>query len=166
MKREQKWVVPKTSRIPDPRIAIAKQLAWTRPLTSETDYSLPEPDHYNYAGLSSKIWDCPVIESQVFYWDRRLAAWWSVYYVPEDKVNDFLTWGDDIPFDFCWTPFRVSRMRHRRTLLKTRASAVEQTPEERLFTMGYYDKLQNTYNIDISSTLGEPRMNMPGGEYA
>ena len=87
MKREQKWVVPRTSKIPDPRIAIAKQLAWTKPITNETEYSLPEPDHYNYAGLSSKIWDCPVIECQVFYWDKKLRAWWSVYYVPEEATS-------------------------------------------------------------------------------
>jgi len=166
MKREQKWVVPRASKISDPRIAIAKQLAWTKPITNETDYSLPEPDHYNYAGLSNKIWDCPVIQAQVFYWDKKLSAWWSVYYVPEELNDVFLDWGEHIPFDFCWTPFRSSRMRHRRTLLKTRSCAVEQTIHERLYTMGYYDKLQTTYSIDISDVLGEPRMNMPGGEYA
>jgi len=166
MKREQKWVVPRTSKIPDPRIAIAKQLAWTKPLTSETEYSLPEPDHYNYAGLSSRIWDCPAVECQVFYWDKKLSAWWSVYYVPEEAEPAFLDWAADIPFDFCWTPFRVSKMRHRRTLLKARSSAVEQTIYERLYTMGYYDNLQKTYNIDISEVLGEPRLNMPQGEFS
>lgn len=166
MKREQKWVVPRTSKIQDPRIAIAKQLNWTRPLTGETDYSIPEPDNYNYAALDKKPHDCPHIQSQVFYWDKKLKSWWSVYYVPKEKNDDFLTWAEDIAFEVCWTPFRTSNLRHRRTLLKSRSSAVEQTIYERLYTMGYYDKLQTTYNIDISAILGQPRLNMPRGEFA
>jgi len=165
MKREQKWVVPRTSKVLDPRIAIARHLSWTKPISSETEYSLPEPDHYNYAGLAKQPWDCPIVQAQVFYWDRKLDGWWSVYYVPQELETEFIAWATDIPFDFCWTPFRLTKMRNRRTLLKTRASAVEQTADERLYTMGYYDELQKEFNIDLGKTLGTPRPNMPTGEF-
>jgi len=167
MGRDQKWVVPRGTTITDPRIAIAKHIGWTRSLTGMTDFSLPEPDNYNYAVFNALPWECPVIEDQIFYKDKKLNGWWSVYYVPDEQLQEFLAWADPLPFQRCWaTPGRPARLRHRRTLLWTRTCAVEQTIEERLYTMGYYDKLQSTYNIDITATLGTPRLNMPQGEYS
>ena len=166
MKRDLKWVMPRKITITDPRIAIAKHIGWTRPLSTITDYSLPEPDNYNYAVLNALPWDCPVIEDQVFYQDKKSSSWWTVYYVPDEKLQEFLAWADPLPFEQCWAvPRRPSKMRTQRTLLHTRAQAVEQTAEERLFTMGYYDSLQTKFEIDIGTTLGKPRDNMPQGEF-
>lgn len=166
MRKDAKWVIPKTTKIVDPRIAIAKHIGWSRPLTGMTDYSLPEPDNYNYAVFNPLPWECPIIEDQVFYYDRRLQGWWTVYYVTEEVEDEFIAWAHPLQFGLCWaTPRRPTKLRHRRTLLWSRTCAVEQTSEERLFTMGYYDKLQTTYNIDISQALGTPRLNMPQGEF-
>ena len=166
MRRDTKWVVPRATKIVDPRIAIAKHIGWTRPLTGLTDYSLPEPDNYNYAVFNALPWECPIIEDQVFYYDKRLKGWWTVYYVPSDIEDEFIAWAHPLPFELCWaTPRGPSKLRPRRTLLHTRSCAVEQTAEERLFTMGYYENLQTTYNIDITDTLGTPRLNMPQGEF-
>ena len=115
MRREQKWVVPRTAKFADPRIAVARHIGWSKPMGIETDYSLPEPDHYNYGGQSTKPVECPLLHSQVFYQDRTSKAWWSLYYVPEHLNDEFLAWGNEIEFQRCWTPNRLTRMRHRRS---------------------------------------------------
>lgn len=166
MKRDPKWVVPRNTTLNDPRIAIAKQIGWSRSLTNFTDFSSPEPDNYNYAVLNPLPWECPFINDQVFYRDRQSNHWWTVYYVPEEQEQEFLAWADPLPFEQRWTPLKSAKIRNQRPLLWTRNCAVEQTIEERLYTMGYYDKLQSTYNIDISNVLGSPRLNMPHGEFS
>jgi hypothetical protein len=165
MKREQKWVVPRTINIVDPRLALAKHIGWNRPVGNETEYSLPEPDDFNYAVYDDKPHDCMLIENQVFYKDKKSLGWWTLYYVPEELLQDFFTWANPIDFKICWIPQRPSKMRRRRPLLHTRMCAPEQTPYERLYTMGYYDELQNEFDIDITETLGKPRDNMPTGEF-
>lgn len=117
MKREQKWVVPRTKTFADPRVAVARHIAWTKPMGLETDYSLPEPDHYNYGGLSMKPIECPLLHNQVFYQDKTSMKWWSLYYVPEHLNDEFLAWGEDISFELRWTPWRPTRMRQRRTVM-------------------------------------------------
>lgn len=167
MRKDTKWVMSRTNSIIDPRIAIAKHIGWNKPLTAMTDYSLPEPDNYNYAVLNALPWECPVIKDQIFYYDKRQKGWWSVYYVPEELEDEFIAWAHPLPFQQCWAaPRRPAKLRNPRTLLHCRPASVEQTSEERLYTMGYYDDLQSTYDIDISAKLGTPRLNMPGGEFA
>jgi hypothetical protein len=166
MKREQRWVVPRTSKIPDPRLAIAKHINWTRPQAGyDTEYSLPEPDNYNYAGFAERPIECPILQCQVFYQHRKKKGWWSVYYVPDELLEDFLTWSQPIQFEICWTPFKLPKMRQRRPLLKSRKGAVEQTIDERLYTMGYFDELQSQHNIDISHILGTPRPDLFDNEF-
>jgi hypothetical protein len=163
---KDKWLVPRTKTYPDPRLAIAKHLGWTKTLTGITDYRLPEPDNYNYAVFNRNPWECSFIADQVFYYDKKMRGWWTVYYVPEEQKQEFLTWAEPLPFEICWAVQRQTKLRTPRPWLWTRTCAVEQTTEERLYTMGYFDKLQSTYNIDISTTLGTPRLDMPQGEYS
>lgn len=165
MKKDSKWVVPRIATLIDPRIAISRHIGWTRPLSNITDYSLPEPDNYNFAVLNPRPCECPLIKDQVFYLDKKSKNWWTVYYVPEDQREEFLTWARPLTFEVCWTPQRCSSIRHPRTLLWTRGTTAEQTTNERLYTMGYYDLLQSSLNIDISNILGQPRDNMPQGEF-
>lgn len=163
MKRSNKWIVPRAVIIEDPRIPIARQIAWLKPTSNETEFSLPEPDHYNYAGLAGKPIDCPVIASQVFYQAKKSKQWWSVYYVTEKENESFLAWSEDIKFDLCWTPHKTSKMRQRRSMLWTRNNISEdtQTDNERLYTMGYYENLKSKYFNDdttyVDSLLGEAR---------
>lgn len=162
---KHKWVVPRIAKTVDPRIAIARHIGWIKPITNETEFSLPEPDHYNYAGMANQAHDCPFIADQVFYRDLKANKWWSVYYVPQELVDAFITWAEPIQYDHCWTPHRSTRMRTRRGLLHAKKHSIEQTLPERLFTMGYYDELQKEFNIDISDNLGKPRDNIPQGEF-
>ena len=97
---KQIWSLGRAENIPDPRVVIARHIGWSKPLGVDTTYCLPEPDNYNYAGLQNKPMNCPFIEDQVFYMDTRTKKWWSVYYVPEKQINDFLIWAENIPFDF------------------------------------------------------------------
>ena len=161
MKREQKWVVPRTKTFADPRVAVARHIAWTKPLGPETDYSLPEPDHYNYGGLAKEPVECPLLDNQIFYQDKITKNWWSLYYVPEQLNHAFLIWGEHIPFEICWTPNRQTRMRQRRTLLATRRHDSDMTLPELLYNSGYYSELQTTFNIDITKQLGTPRSKIP-----
>jgi len=163
MKRDEKWVVPRNKTFDDPRIAIARHIGWIKSTSPDTEFSLPEPDHYNYAGLSAKPIDCPFLTNQVFYQDRKTKQWWSVYYFTEEQNEEFLAWADPINFNLCWTPYRPTRMRTRRGLLRTRTkiSDTNQTDNERLYTMGYYENFKVKYfNNDatyVDSLLGPAR---------
>jgi hypothetical protein len=163
MKRDEKWVVPRNKTITDPRIAVARHIGWIKSHSQDTQFSLPEPDHYNYAGLALRPIDCPVITDQVFYQDRKTKLWWSLYYVPAEQVKDFVAWAEPIEFIQRWTPFKSSRMRQRRGLLyvKGKVADYNQTDNERLYTMGYYENLKVKYFSDdpeyVDSLLGPAR---------
>ena len=163
MKRSIKWTVPRTATRDDPRIVLAKHIGWKKPTSIITEYSLPEPDHYNYAGLAVKPIDCAIVANQVFYQERRTGLWWTLYYVTEEENEEFLAWSEDIEFIKCWTPFRSTKMRQRRNILWARGNINEdsQTDNERLYTMGYYEKLKVKYFNDdttyVDSLLGEVR---------
>lgn len=166
MKRSIKWIVPRGAPRDDPRIAIARHIAWIKPITPDTDYSLPEPDHYNYAGLAVKPLDCEFVADQVFYQDKKTGLWWSVYYVTEENNDAFLAWSESIEFIQCWTPFRQTKMRNRRGLLYVKGKVAEynQTDNERLYTMGYYENLKVKYFSDddkyVDSLLGRARVGL------
>jgi hypothetical protein len=162
---KDKWLVPRTRTYADPRLAISRHIGWIKPTTSETEYSTPEPDHFNYAVFNALPWECPILKDQIFYKDKKLAGWWSVYYVPELQKQEFLAWADPLPFDICWAAMKQTKMRRRRPMLHYKSNSVEQTTHERLYTMGYYDELENKFDIDIGNTLGQPRPNMPHGEF-
>lgn len=166
MKRDEKWVVPRTKTIDDPRIAVARHIGWHKPFNNETDYSLPEPDHFNYGGLADRPIECPFIANQVFYKDKKTELWWTLYYVTEEQNAEFIAWADPISFTLCWTPHRVTRMRQRRGLLEFKGKLAEynQTDNERLYTMGYYEKLKVKYFSDdislMDSLLGQARASL------
>jgi len=162
MKRSIKWIVPRSAPRDDPRIAIARHIAWIKPITPDTEYSLPEPDHYNYCGLATRPIDCEFIADQVFYQDKKTGLWWSIYYVTEENNDAFLAWSESIEFIQCWTPFRQTKMRTRRGMLWARHNISEgnQTDNERLYTMGYYEKLKSKYFDDdekFIKVVGTPR---------
>ena len=139
----------------DPRIAISKHIAWVRPCAMETEYCLPEPDDYNYGVLGKEIVECKFIEDNVFYKDLNTDMWWSIYYVPKDKVEKFLTWLEQQTFELYWNSQRSGTLRNKRPLLYVRKNQPELTTEERLYSMGYYANLHSKYFSDNDTILLE-----------
>lgn len=166
---KDKWIVPRGTiggqYILDPRVAMAKHIGWTRPFSHETEYTIPEPDNFNYAVLNPVPVECPCIQNQVFFKDTRSKLWWSVYFVPPELEQEFLTWADDKEFKLRFCPHRYAKVRKFRPFLWTKKAAAEQTLPERLYKMGYFDKLQNKFDVDFRTRIGDPRPNMPEGEF-
>lgn len=158
-----KWTVPKTRTFPDPRVAIASHIGWTKPVGLDTDFHVPEPDNFNYGIKADRPYDCPHVPYQVFYKDYD-GLWWSVYLITDDIKNDFLIWADPIKSDLRWTYGRTPKSRRRRPILQAKKSAAEMTLNERLYTMGYFDKLSNvsqTANDVLVDRLGPLREDLP-----
>lgn len=161
--KKSKWVVPKHRPIKDPRIAIAQHIGWTRPLREETDFHIPEPDNFNYAVLDYQPRECPDVINHVFYKDPESNLWWTVYLVLPHEESNFFAWADPIDFIRCWSHTRNSKLRKRKPLLWVKRGSTEQSLPERLYTMGYYDKLiEKCPNSDmVTSVLGPPREIIP-----
>jgi hypothetical protein len=162
MKRN-KWAMPRHRPIKDPRIAIAEHIGWVRPIRDDTDFHIPEPDNFNYAVLDYQPRPCPHIINQVFYKDMQTNLWWTVYLVMFQDEKDFFAWADPIEFVQCWSNSRSSKLRKRKPLLYVKKGASEQSLQERLYTMGYYDDLSKKCQdpATVSSVLGTPRDQIP-----
>jgi hypothetical protein len=124
---------------------------------------VPEPDNYNRAVFDLKPYDCEFIEDQVFYFDTNRNAWFSVYYVPDDQVEEFNTWIEQFEPQAFWQHLNAPKIRQQRPLLWCRNNVSERflTDNERLYTMGYYDELKIKYFSDdttyVDSLLGDAR---------
>jgi hypothetical protein len=131
----------------DPRIAIARHLGWYRGTAPFTDFPTPEPDNYNRAIFAAKPINCELIEDQVFYYDVNRSYWFSVYYVPDEQVNEFETWIQIVKPTAYWRHLTAPKVRPQKTLLWTRdnKSINTLTDNERLYTMGYYENLKVKY---------------------
>lgn len=145
----------KKVRMVDPRIAITRQIGWIRPTAYETEYSVPEPDDYNFAIYAQKPVDCTLLEDQVFYKKLDTNMWWSVYYVPDNKKAEFLRWMELQDIGAYWSSNRSSTFRKRRPMLYTRKNKPELTTEERLYAMGYYTNLAAKYFSEDDTMLLE-----------
>lgn len=160
---KSKWIMPKAAiggrYIADPRLQLARHIGWQRPHSVETEYSTPEPDNFNYAVLNPQIEECPFIKNHVFIRELKTKNWWTIYYVPAEQEEEFLIWADPREFISRFTPHRYSKLRQHRPFLWTRANNSDSviTENERLYTMGYYDDLQQRFNIDLQTAIGEPR---------
>lgn len=141
--------------IPDPRIAISQHIAWAKPYSTDTEYSVPEPDNFNYAILADSPRECSFLKNQVLYKCSKLKSWWSVYLVPESQLEDFILWLKDQKYKFFWSNARSPKLRQRRPHLWTKKSQPELTDDERLFQMGYYAKLRDKYFSEDDTMLLE-----------
>ena len=150
----------------DPRLAIARQIGWHRGTAQDTEHSVPEPDNYNRAIFASRPWDCNFIEDQVFYYDKQRLNWFSVYYVPEEQIEDFNLWIEIIKPNAFWQHLNAPKIRPQRSLLWCRDNKSKDTltDNERLHTMGYYKELKVKYFNDdtayVDSLLGEARASL------
>jgi hypothetical protein len=150
--------------LPDPRLAIARQLYWSKSCNEYTDYTQPEPDNYNRAVYDTKRHFCEFIEDQVFYYDLRRRAWISVYYVPQHLFTEWQTWCDLRDPPAWWRQHKPVKLRQKKTVLYTRAniSQKEITDNERLYSLGYFDTLKDKLKYfhegtNLTSRLGLPR---------
>lgn len=146
----------------DPRIAIAEHIGWVRPQTYETDFHIPEPDNFNYALLATKLLVNPDIKDQVFY--KTARGWWNVYLVSTDEEPNFLAWTDSVDVISQWRNPRSPRQRQKRGLLNVGKERTELSINERLYTLGYYEKLSAKILTEddeiITKRLGKLRDNL------
>jgi hypothetical protein len=163
-RKNTKWKIPRTRTFPDPRIAIAHHIGWERPLGNDTDFHVPEPDNFNYAVKADKPMECPHVDFHVFYKNPD-GTWWTTYLVTAQNKDDFLDWADPIDFKLCWFNKRSPKLRTKKPMLWARKAAQELTLNERLYTMGYYEKFSSKYVDDsgeiLSSRMGIARTTMP-----
>lgn len=152
----------------DPRIAIASQIKWQKYTTADTDFVTPEPDNFNWATFSSKPLECPDVQNQVIYRDSFRGAWVSVFYVRPEEQPAFDSWLKNQTIWAYWQHTSPPPIRPQRLLLRTRRrdNYKELTTNERLYTMGYYERLKTVlkYDCDITkiveSRLGEARASL------
>jgi hypothetical protein len=147
----------------DPRIPLARHIEWSRPSTSFTDFSTPEPDNYNYAVLADRAYDCDFIRNQVFYHDVARRGWIGLYMVSDVVNMRFVRWYNLLAWRAVWHNRRYVPVRPRRSLLWNRAGSSEYTDNELLYTMGYYRNFIHKYDLNsahnefIQDVLGVPR---------
>lgn len=153
--------------LPDPRIAIAKHINWTRPAYGKdvgkfTDWSIPEPDNLSAALFANKPIECEFLTSQVWYRDTKRNAWFSVYYLDKDTKLEWLRWTMNKPFIARWTVFKSSQLRRNRALLeeKKRQSKYEELSlNQRLAQMNFYtgllSKTEESAKGSVLQRIGE-----------
>jgi hypothetical protein len=141
------------SRI-DPRMPLARHMAWI-PSTnrfSPSPWRVPEPCHYNYAVRGPRALDCAFIRNQVFYREENTTLWWSLYFVPQDRADEFKLWAHSQDIDIYWYNNKQPQIRDYQRLLHNTACA-ELNDHERLFQMGYYANLRSKYFVDDDTEL-------------
>ena len=147
----------------DPRLALAKHLGWKKLNSAYTEYTTPEPDNYNRAVFGLHPIDCDVIEDQVIYYDKSSQGWITLMYVPDHQITQIDAWIAQCQPWAYWQHNKPPKIKPQRGLLWVRGniSDVNQTDNERLYTMGYFDEFKVKYFNDdteyVDSLLGEAR---------
>jgi len=150
----------------DPRLALAKWLGWKKTNYADTEYCTPEPDNYNRAILASTAIDCTIIEDQVIFYDKQAQAWITLMYVPDEQINAVDSWIEQCKPQAWWIHLRAPKIKPQRGMLWVRGNINEhnQTDNERLYTMGYFDEFKVKYFSDdpeyVDSLLGEARASL------
>lgn len=152
-----------TTELSDPRIVLARYLGWKKLNTAETEYCTPEPDNYNRAIFSSTLIECSIVEDQVVFYDKTNQGWITLMYVPEYQITAVDSWIAQCRPKAHWRHFKAPKIKPRRGMLWVRGNINEhnQTDNERLYTMGYFDEFKVKYFSDdatyVDSLLGEAR---------
>ena len=147
----------------DPRIALAKWLGWKKLNYPITEYSTPEPDNYNRAVFANDPVDCKIIKDQVIFYDKVNQGWITLMYVPDTQLAEVDSWIEQCRPQAHWVHLRAPRIKPQRGLLWARNNIRDdnQTDNERLYTMGYFDEFKVKYFSDdttyVDSLLGEVR---------
>ena len=153
----------------DPRLAISQHVGWAKQGSEYTEFSLPEPINYNRAIYHSKYIECAFVKDQVFYLEPKLKVKVSVYYVPQNQLAEFDSWMAAQPHDYLWKYLYELPLKKPRRLLTVRKNLAGITDNERLYTMGYYEKLGSKYFSEddtmLSERLGPARADILNGAF-
>lgn len=156
--------------IVDPRVQITRQMDWLKP-DKETHWTGVEPDNYNYAIFDNQAHDIKFIENQCWYKidtifiRKKIQGWISVYII-DNKEDVFLFNREILRLQprAVWRYDKAHSIRPKKTLLRRerqRGKGCESnlTTEERLYQMGYYEKLVTKYYDDeaLFKVMGSPR---------
>ena len=147
----------------DPRIAVARYLGWKKGNYADTEYRTPEPDNYNRAVFANTPIDCTIVKDQVVFYDKVGLGWITIMYVPEEQIIEVDSWISQCRPQAYWVHLRAPKIKPQRGMLWTRGniSDTNQTDNERLYTMGYFDEFKIKYFSDdpeyVDSLLGEAR---------
>ena len=148
----------------DCRMPLANHIGWVGYGNPFTTWQQPEPDNFNLAVFARKALDCPFVNNQVFYYDKRLKGWISMCCeTDEQKIADYIDWAKRQPIIAYWHYLRAHKLRQKKKLLEEvykKESSVHLTMNERLFQLNYYDKLK--YKCDnefiVERRTGKPRL--------
>jgi len=150
----------------DPRLALARQIGWKKSLYAETEYTIPEPDNYNRAVFASTPIDCTIVEDQVIFKDKVGQGWITLLYVPDEQITAVDTWIEQCRPRAHWRHFKAPKIKPQRGMLWVRGNIRDdnQTDNERLYTMGYFEEFKVKYFSDdteyVDSLLGEVRASL------
>jgi len=168
-----KYINTSQAKLPDPRIEIAKQMAWIVPTNlKNTPWMGVEPDNYNFAVFDDRPHDLKFIMHQCFYkldrpfLRRRIQGWVSMY-VAEERLQTILFNREVLKIQprAVWRYPTAKLIREKRPLLErepvySNRAQDNFTAEERLYQLGYYEKLKNKYfdgDEKFIKVVGTPR---------
>jgi hypothetical protein len=147
----------------DPRIAIARQLAWSRPSTNTTDYTVPEPENYNRAIYTITPMELPWVQDQVIYKEPHKPGWITACYLTEEQAAKFDEWAALMDMTY-WRHLRPAIPRKQRPMLERGATKAEMSLDERLLTQGYYKNMVIKYfdgdPLYVTNRLGPARASL------
>ena len=143
----------------DPRTHISRHIAWQR-TGEETHWTGVEPDNYNYAIFDNKPHDIKFIKDQCWYKvnevfrTNKIQGWVSAYVI--DTKEDIFLFNRELLIiqpQAVWRYDKSQPLRPKRTQLQRERTSGKRadynlTTEERLYQMGYYEKLETKYFDD------------------
>ena len=155
----------------DPRVNITKQMAWIMPSRATNTIGV-EPDNYNLAIFNDRPCDMKFIKDQCWYkidqtFRRNKIRGWIGVYIADTPEEQFLFNREVLVLQprAVWRYPNARARREKRPLLEREnqykpKSATNFTTEERLYQLGYFEKLQNKYfygDERFIKVLGTPR---------
>lgn len=161
-----KFIDTSINRLPDPRVSIAVLTAWAPVKSDNRQRPGVEPDNYNFAVFDKQPHDLKFVEHSAFYLSQNhgLTGWFSVYVV-EERLQAVLFNREMLRIQpqAIWRYSRAKPVRPVKPILTENVNGLNKhnmTPEERLWSMGYYENLQRKYfdgDEKFIKVLGEPR---------
>lgn len=159
---------PLKAKLGDPRIHLIKHMGWanrtTQAFPDKTHWQGVEPDNYTHGIASDRPHFIEGIEHQCWFNAKKL--WFSVYVLDDTNQHFYDDYVKSHKVYALWTcsesrPMRgkITRIEHEAIRRWGKEADEELTMEERLYDMGYVDRLVDM-GVDkefIRKYMGEPR---------